>query len=205
MKTYHKLPLLSYGPSYKQKGLHPRGFITALEKALRNKLWHCWLVNPIHFNTSERGGFIRGAYRIYVFVYKNGGDLWEAVYVTRHFVACVQTPLPSGKIVSSGGEGGSVHRPDTLVKYCVKFLGSLLEFVYYFRRSISENLIHFFRTVLVPDRHHPSTVFTTEPPRKLRATERFRVTVSCWTRCSTFDCLPCSCWLFHISSKIPSK
>ena len=157
------------------------------------------------FQYKREGGFIRGAYRIYVFVYKNGGNLWEAVYVTRHFVACVQTPLPSGKIVFSGGEGGSVHRLDTLVKYCVKCLGSLLEFVYYFRRSISENLIHFFRTVLVPDRHHPSTVFTTEPPRKLRATERFRVTVSCWTRCSTFDCLPCSCWLFHISSKIPSK
>ena len=137
--------------------------------------------------------------------YKRAHSLKAAVYVTRHFVACVQTPLPSGKIVFSGGEGGSVHRLDTLVKYCVKCLGSLLEFVYYFRRSISENLIHFFRTVLVPDRHHPSAVFTTEPPRKLRATERFRVTVSCWTRCSTFDCLPCSCWLFHISSKIPSK
>ena len=60
------------------------------------------------FQYKREGGFIRGAYRIYVFVYKNGGDLWEAVYVTRHFVACVQTPLPSGKIVFSGGEGGGV-------------------------------------------------------------------------------------------------
>ena len=158
------------------------------------------------FQYKREGGFIRGAYRIYVFVYKNGGTYERQFMLLGILEPVYRPPFPQEKSFFSGGEGGgSVQRLDTLVKYCVKFLGSLLEFVYYFRRSISENLIHFFRTVLVPDRHHPSTVFTTEPPRKLRATERFRVTVSCWTRCSTFDCLPCSCWLFHISSKIPSK